>query len=238
MKKSIIIFILIGLIITVSLFLFFTLGKKNTSNIKTTTKTTTQASKKIELSSDEKPYISLIPSSEGHNLIFKVKDIPSKFTVAEYELIYTAKDENIEIEKGVSGTIELSGGNIEKDLLLGTASCTNGCKYKYDEGVTGGILTLTLKTNNKEYVAYESPFVLTNSVDINKEKKLSLVEENFIINGIVTSKSDYFIALKNFQSIYSVFSSGNGKGKIISIEPTIVTKTDLTSIIGDYVITQ
>lgn len=238
MKKSTIIFISIGVIILVSLILFFTLGKKNTSNTKTNTKTTTQATKKIELSADEKPYISLIPSSEGHNLTFKIKDIPTKFTTAEYELIYTAKDENIEIEKGVSGTVELSGGIIEKDLLLGTASCTNGCKYKYDEGVTGGILTLTLKTKNKEYFSYETPFVLTNSADINKEKKLTLVEENFIINGTVTSKSDFFIALKNFQSLYSVFSSGNGKGKITSIEPTTVTKTDLTSITGDYTITQ
>jgi len=234
MKKSAIIFISIGVVILVSLILFFTLGRKNTSNTKTTTKTTTQATKKIELSADEKPYISLIPSSEGHNLTFKIKDIPTKFTTAEYELIYTAKDENIEIEKGVSGTIELSGGVIEKDLLLGTASCTNGCKYKYDEGVTGGILNITLKTNNKEYFSYETPFVLTNSTDINKEKKITLTEENFTINCTTTSKSDFFIALKNFQSIYSVFSSGNGKGKITSIEPSTITKTDLTSITGDY----
>ena len=234
MKKSVIIFISIGIVILVSLILFLTLGKKNTSNNKTSTKTTTQATKKIELSADEKPYISLIPSSEGHNLIFKVKDIPAKFTTAEYELIYTAKDENIEIEKGVSGTVELSGGTIEKDLLLGTASCTNGCKYKYDEGVTGGILNITLKTNNKEYFSYETPFVLTNSADINKEKKITLAEENFIINCTTTSKSDFFVALKNFQSTYSVFSSGNGKGKITSIEPTTITKTDLTSITGDY----
>jgi len=237
MKKSIIIFISIVVTILVGLILFFTLNKKNTSETKKTTKTT-QATKKIELSADEKPYISLIPSSEGHNLTFKVKDIPTKFTTAEYELIYTAKDENIEIEKGVSGTVQLSGGNIEKDLLLGTASCTNGCKYKYDEGVTGGILTLTLKTDNKEYVAYETPFVLTNSTDVNKAKKISLIEENFIINGTVVSKSDYFIVLKNFGSSYSIFSSGNGKGKIISIEPTTVTKTDLTSITGDYTIAQ
>jgi hypothetical protein len=237
MKKSIIISVSIGLVILISIILFFTLNKKNTPETKTTAKTT-KASKKIELSADEKPYISLIPTADGHTLSLKITQIPPKFTSIDYELIYTAKDENIEIEKGVSGTIKNSEYSSAKDLLLGTASCTNGCKYKYDEGVTGGILTLTLTTDNKEYVAYETPFVLTNSADINKEKKLTLVEENFIINTTVTSKSDFFIALKNFQSLYSVFSSGNGKGKITSIEPTTVTKTDLTSITGDYTITQ
>jgi len=234
MKKSTIIFISIGVVILVSLVLFLTLGKKGNSNTKTTTKTTTQATKKIELSADEKPYINLIPTADGHTLSLKINQIPSKFTSIDYELIYTAKDENIEIEKGVSGTLKSSDYASAKDLLLGTASCTNGCKYKYDEGITGGILTLTLITDNKEYVSYETPFVLTNSTDINKEKKIILSEENFTINCITTSKNDFFIGLKNFQSIYSVFSSGNGKGKIISIEPTTITKTDLTSITGDY----
>lgn len=236
MNKLIKTFVLTAIIVSSS-FLLSACGTKKTTTPDTTKNTS--ATKKIELSAEEQPTVSLIPSTDGHTLALKVKNIPTKFTTAEYELIYTAKDQNIEIEKGVSGTIKLTGSSFEKnDLLLGTASCTNGCKYKYDEGVNGGTLTLTLITDNKEYANYETPFVLKIGADINKEKKLSLTQENFTINGTVTSKSEYFIAIKNFKSIYSVFASGTGKGKITSVEPATVTKTDLTSISGDYTISQ
>lgn len=228
---------LVAIIISSS-FLLSACGKKTTpEEVKTTPKTT--KSKPIELTAEEKPDISLTPTSDGHTLALKVKKIPTKFTTADYELIYTAKDGNIEIEKGVSGTIKLTGTSFEKnDILLGTASCTNGCKYKYDEGVDSGTLTLTLTTDNKEYTNFETPFALINGTTLNKNKKITITSENFVINGTATSKSDYFIAIKNFNGNYSVFSSGTGKGKITSIEPTTVTKTDLNSLTGDYTISQ
>jgi len=227
-----------ALLIISSSFLLSACGKKTETTTSTPVKKTTK-SIQIELADNEKPYVSLIPSTDGHTLTFKVNNIPSKFSTAEYELIYTAQDEKIEIEKGVSGTVKLEGSTtISKDLLLGTASCTNGCKYKYDEGVTGGTLTLTLTTDDNQYFSYETPFVLENGTDINKNKKLTLNQENFTVNGTVTTKSEYFIAIKNSTAIYSIFSSSTGKGKITSIEPTTVTKTDLTSITGDYTISQ
>ena len=45
------------------------------------------------------------------------------------------------MEKGVGDTVKLTSNSFEKDLLLGTESCTNGCKYKFDEGVVGGVLS-------------------------------------------------------------------------------------------------
>ena len=234
MKKITNVLILIAILVSSSFFLSACTKKTKTN----TPVKTTQGAKQIELTTEEKPYISLIPRADGHELKFKVTGIPSKFSTAEYELIYTAEDEDLEIEKGVSGTVKLTDSNFEKDLLLGTSSCTNGCKYKYDEGITGGVLTLTLTTDDKQYVSFETPFVLKNSAQINKEKSIKLAQENFEIKGTVTSKTDFFIAIKNFKPVYSVFSSGNGKGKITSIEPSTVTKTDLTSLIGDYSITQ
>ena len=236
MNKLIKTFVLVAIVISSS-FLLSACGKKTTTT--STTKTSTKVSKQIQLGADEKPTVNLIPRADGHNLTIKITNIPTKFTSVDYELVYTAKDQNIEIEKGVSGTLKPTNSTLEKnDLLLGTASCTNGCKYKYDEGVTGGTLTLTLNTDNKEYVTYTTPFTLKSATDLNKDKKLSLDQENFVINGTVTSKSDYFIVIKNFKSVYSVFSSGNGKGKIISIAPTTVTKNELTSFVGDYTIAQ
>lgn len=231
MKKITLILIPIVIIASILGFLL-TRNKKTVNNpIKIV-----QSSKQIELADNEKPYVSLIPRSDGHELKFKVTDIPSKFTSADYELIYTAEDEGLEIEKGVSGTVDLNQENIERDLLLGTSSCTNGCKYKYDEGITGGVLTLTLTTDNKEYFTYETPFVIKTSAEINKEKSLKLNQENFEIKATVTSKNDFFIAIKNIKDFYSVFSSGNGVGKITSIEPNTVTKENLNSLVGDYLI--
>ncbi|MDD2483091.1 MAG: hypothetical protein PHE32_02170 [Candidatus Shapirobacteria bacterium] len=232
MKKITIILLPVVIVVLLLAFLFY----RNKKTIVNTPAETTKASKEIELSPTEKPVVNLIPRADGHNLTLKITGIPTKFTTVDYELIYTAKDQDLEIEKGVSGTIKLTGSELEKDdLLLGTASCTNGCKYKYDEGVNGGTLTLTLTTADKQYVSYETPFTLKSATDLNKAKKLTLDQENLIINGTVASKTDYFVVIKNFNSVYSVFSSGNGKGKITSIEPSPVTKTDLTSIVGDYI---
>lgn len=231
MKKSTLILILVSLVVLGSI-LFFVFTRKKAGT--TSTKTAAQPSQEIQLSADENPYISLIPRADGHNLTLKVTGIPSKFTSVDYELIYTAQDQDLQIEKGVSGTVKPADLTAGRDLLLGTASCTNGCKYKYDDGVTGGTLNLTLTTDNQEFVSFSAPFALKSSADLNKDKKIALTEENFVINGTVTSKKDYFVAIKNFKSIYSVFSSGDGKGKITSIEPNTITKKDLSSFIGDY----
>jgi len=235
MNKIFKLFVFTAVIISSS-FLLSACGSKNTSS-SIPTKASTKKATEIQLADNEKPYISLIPTADGHTLSFKMTSIPTKFSTVEYELIYTAKDQNLEIEKGVSGTVKLEGAtNLTKDLLLGTASCTNGCKYKYDEGVTNGTLNITLKTDNNEYTSYTSPFTLKSGVDLNKEKKL--VVDSLTINGTATTKGEYFIALKNFGSQYSVFSSGSGKGKITSVEPSTVTKKDLNSLAGDYTIAQ
>lgn len=234
MKKIINIFALIAIIISSSFLLSACTKKTKTTTTETTSNNS--VSKETQLSADEKPVISLIPRADGHELKLKLNNIPSRFTNIEYELIYTASDEDLEIEKGVSGTVKDPGSNIERDLLLGTSSCTNGCKYKYDEGVNGGVLTITLTTNDKQYFTFETPFVIKTSSQINKDKSLKLTQENFTVNGTVTSKNDFFIAIKNFQPVYSVFSSGTGTGKITSIEPSTVTKGNTSSFVGDYTI--
>jgi hypothetical protein len=231
MKKIII--ILIPIILLISILIFIITRDKKTTTIPIQN---TPTSKKIELDIEEKPYISLIPRADGHELKLKVNNIPSKFSTAEYELIYTAEDGNIEIEKGVSGTVKLTNSNFEKDLLLGTSSCTNGCKYRYDEGITGGVLSLILATEDKEYITFETSFNLKNSTEINKAKGIKLSQENIEIKATTTSRNDFFIFIKNFKPVYSIFSSGNGNGKITSIEPSTITKENLNSLVGDYLI--
>jgi len=225
-------FLSFTLVIVASSFFLSACGKKTTTNNDTTP--TKSAQKELILSESEKPIISLIPRQDGHELKLKIDNIPSAITQIEYELIYSASENGLTMEKGVGDTVKISSKNIEKDLLLGTSSCTNGCKYKYDEGVSSGTLSLIFYTNDNQSASYETPFILKTSADIKKDGGLALKEEDFSVKATTTTKSDYFVAIKNYPSYFSVFSNGKGAGKITSITPTTVTKADSTSLVGDY----
>lgn len=218
-------------IVFISSFILSACGKKTASNTKTT-----PTPEVTELKLDQKPYISLIPREDGHELKLKIDNIPSTVSQIEYELIYTAEDNGLEIEKGVGDTIKVDKKSLERDLLLGTSSCTNGCKYKYDTGITGGTLTLTFLTENGQVANFETPFVLKTSADIKKDNGFKLATENLTINATTTTKSDYFVLIKNFPIAYSLFSNGTGTGKVSSITPDTITKTNLNSLVGDYIL--
>lgn len=234
MKNKTAIFFIIGaLVLIIITVVMITTGKNKKTPVNNTQNTKVES--ELVLSDNQKPYISLTPQADGHRLNLKISNIPESIKEIEYDLIYTAKDENIEIEKGVGGTAKIEGTSMDRELLLGTESCTSGCKYKYDEGITGGTLSLSFITADGQSASYEAPFVLLTSADI-KSKGLSLETENFSIKASVSSKSDYFVLIKNFKPVYSVFSSGNGSGKVSSITPSTVTKKDTTVITGDYLI--
>lgn len=182
---------------------------------KTPAPTPTPTPKLIELTDAEKPYISLIPRSDGHEITIKITKIPESIESMEYELIYTAVDNGLEIEKGAGDTVKSVSGSIERKVLLGTESCTNGCKYKYDTGVNGGKLNLTLITKNGQMSTMESPFSLRTAAEIKKLGAIDLPSENY--SGKITTKTgEFYIMVKN-ALVYSVFSSS---GLIDELSPT------------------
>jgi uncharacterized protein YcfL len=220
------------LVVILSSFFLSACGKKTT----TTTNSVTPVAKTLEISDNNKPVISLIPRADGHELKLKINNIPSNITQIEYELLYSAQDNGLEMEKGVGDTVKITSKDVEKDLLLGTASCTNGCKYAYDKGVNGGTLSLTFSTADNQSAVYETSFVLKTSADVKKDGGFSLPLEKFTVKASTTTASDYFIVIKNFKSYYSIFSNGTGTGKVSSISPEGVTKENKTTITGDYLI--
>ena len=232
MKKNKLRLFKYSFILLLSTFFLSACGKKPS----TTEITPSPVSQKLELSEQEKPIVLLVPRQDGHELKLIIDNIPSSITEIEYELIYSAIDEGLEMEKGVGDTIKVTSKKIERDLLLGTSSCTNGCKYKYDQGVVGGTLSLTFLTNDNQSLIYETPFALKTSSDIKKEGGISLSLEKFKIKGSVTSKNDYFVLIKNIPSYYSVFSNGKGSGNITSVSPANVSKEDKTTLTGNYLI--
>ncbi|HEX8923177.1 MAG TPA: hypothetical protein VF828_00400, partial [Patescibacteria group bacterium] len=161
----------------------------------------TAASKAVELSPQERPYISLIPDSAAHNLKFKLTNIPSSVNEIEYQLVYNASDNGMVIQKGVGGTIkknEITGSTIERNIMLGTESCTNGCKQKYDDGVNGGDLTLNFYTDGGGVSTSDSPFVLKNAADILKDSKLAFDDNSLSLSLKPADKKEIYILIKNY----------------------------------------
>ena len=135
-------------------------GTKKTA----TPATPTPIPRELSITEDQKPIVKLTPREDGKELTLNISKINPIFVKIEYELIYTASDAGLDIEKGVSGNIEtkdLVNGASERKILLGTESCTNGCKYKYDSGVNGGTLNMTLITKDNQVASIEIPFTLT-----------------------------------------------------------------------------
>lgn len=226
-------------LIVVSSLLLSACGKKKPA---TSPDQPSPTSKMVKMSPDQKPYISLIPRDDGHELKLKISNIPNTITQIEYELIYLATDGATEMEKGIGDTVKVLGSAIEKDLLLGTASCTNTCKYKYDEGVIGGTLSLIFINKQGQMSTYETPFILISSAQINTSKSLAL--NDLTITG-TAQKGQFFILLENYgmpnsttqaSQIYSVFTSGNGSGQIESIVPASVIKENHKTLSGDYLL--
>ena len=203
-----------ALVIAFSAVLLSGCGKKTT-----VTKTPpTTVVKTLELKDNEKPIISLIPRADGHEIKMKIENIPNFITSIEYELLYTAQDSGLEMEKGVGDTLKIESNSLERDLLLGTASCTNGCKYKYDAGINGGTLTLTLITKDGQAATIESPFALTDTATIKKVSGIELTKENYKLPLTGTlSGNDFYIMLK-YNGKYSVFSSG-AKNSLVGDHP-------------------
>jgi PBP1b-binding outer membrane lipoprotein LpoB len=155
----------IFIILASAIFLF------GCGNKKTSVSIPTETPKSFELQESDHPEISLTPREDGHMIYLKISKIPTFITKLEYELIYTAVEDKIEIKKGIWDTIKVDKDIISKDLLLGTESCTNGCKYKYDTGVTGGSLNLTLITENGQSATLEKQFTLQKDT---KTKKFTI----------------------------------------------------------------
>lgn len=195
-------------LVLVSALFLSACGKKNT----TTTTAPSPTPKLMELAVADRPQVSLTPRSDGHELTLKVSSI-SNISKIEYEILYFANDGGLEIEKGASGIIEskdISSGTAERKILLGTESCTNGCKYKYDTGITGGNINLKFTTTNSQLAIFDSPFILRTSAEIKKAGKLIWTEENFNYSPSKLTGNNFFIAHKDYKNgAYMVTSSGS-----------------------------
>lgn len=191
--------------------------------------------KLIEETIKERPYVSLLPTTDGYWVTIDVKKIVKGTTGLEYELTYFADFEDSKIERGVSTggkPVELFGAtDYSKKILFGSASCTTGvCKYKYDENVNEGMFSLKLIGEGKTE-KYETVF----RIQSGKEAKEGFSTGDGIfgfVSSALPGNSLYLIASSIGLPVplpegvtvksnpYAIFPSISAKG-------TVSIKTDL-----------
>ena len=133
---------------------------------------------------EERPYVTLTPRTDGHELKLEIENLKDVQTV-EYELVYLAGD----LSRGVIGSVDPKGEtSISRDLLLGSCS-KNVCKY--DEGVTEGTLTLRFRGPGGTQ-KYELAFYLQKGSEA--REGLTSGDGNFTFQGVLPSNSFYLIS--------------------------------------------
>jgi len=136
MKKFLpVIILFVGIVVLIGVYAFVIKGKDKNGGLED------ENSAYIELSLNERPILSLVPTDDGHWLEMKVEKImvPDAETL-EYELVYTTAEGG---QQGVPGTKQLSGQDeVGEKLLLGSESSG---KFRYDEGVEQGTLTISFR---------------------------------------------------------------------------------------------
>ncbi|MBN1263319.1 MAG: hypothetical protein JW991_03090 [Candidatus Pacebacteria bacterium] len=165
----------------------------------------------VETTINERPFVSLIPSEDGHWLTLKIGRIQKAETL-EYELSYTTGEGLV--QGAYSSPFDLGGEtDYERKILLGTESSG---RYRYHEGVREGNITVRLEggpgprkyvsefklqQGENRLVSPDNEFVL--EADFNPDQ-FYLVMPTAGLPGEITIES---------ASLYGVFTSGKNSIK-------------------------
>ncbi len=142
----------------------------------------------IEVSLGERPIASLTPTKDGHWLKLIIEKLVLDAASLDYELLYKLPDGRTQ---GVPGTIKLTGqDSIERDLLLGSESSG---KFRYDEGVEAGTLTLRFRNDKGQLIAkFVTDFSLQSDI-----AEVSTIDGSFAYT-LDEESEEFFVAMETF----------------------------------------
>lgn len=207
MKKYLpLILLAVGLLVLGAVFYFISRSTKQGG-------TPEEETALIEVALGDRPVAGLTPTDDGHWLLMKIEKIKISATTLDYELLYTLPDGRTQ---GVPGSINLKGEEtIERKLLLGSESSG---KFRYDEGVEEGTLTLKFRNNDGKLVAkFATRFHLQSNT-----KELTSVGDGISLTLAKTPAKTFFVTMETFgvyadppaelkEGPWGVFSSSKSK---------------------------
>lgn len=175
------ILLLLGIIVVVGAYFFVTRGKKEGD-------ATEDETSLIEVPLADRPITSLTPSDDGHWLTLLIEKITIDAASLDYELLYKLPDGRTQ---GVPGSITLKGEDeIERELLLGSESSG---KFRYDEGVDKGTLTLRFRNDKGKLIAkFSTEFALLSGTS-----ELVSIDDGFTVS-LNKKSSEYFVVMETF----------------------------------------
>lgn len=145
------------------------------------------------------------PNSLGRFLDFTVQkiNVPGAKSM-DYLLVYNTSDGG---QQGVPGTVQLTGGDVERKLLLGSESSG---KYRYDDGVERGTMTITFRdSGGKSMGKLATDFHLQSETTT-----LTSVDGKFTYELDKAAKGVFFVTMKTFlqpeASMTAVWQNGYG----------------------------
>ncbi|OGM18316.1 hypothetical protein A2686_03105 [Candidatus Woesebacteria bacterium RIFCSPHIGHO2_01_FULL_38_10] len=167
-----------------------------------------------EIPFEKRPFVSLIPEKDGHYLTFSIEKLGLIDAESlDYELLYQVPDG---ASQGVPGTVDLKGkDSFEADLLLGSESSG---KFRYDEGVERGTLTLRFRNAKGKLIAkFQTDFHLQTGMD-----KLTSIDNKFSCTFVDAPGEHFWLTMGTFgvfqlppgnvsEGPYGVFRSSGSK---------------------------
>ncbi len=229
------ILLLLGIIVVVGAYFFVTRNKDKED-------ATEDETSLIEVPLSDRPITSLTPSDDGHWLTLLVERITIDAASLDYELLYKLPDGRTQ---GVPGSITLKGEDeIERELLLGSESSG---KFRYDEGVDKGTLTLRFRNEKGKLIAkFSTEFALLSGVS-----ELASIDGDFTAS-LSKKSSEYFVVMETFgvpevpagevaSGPYGVFSSASSLAGTAEISSGTLYEwsgsdwVDVTSGIGIFI---
>ena len=166
-----------------------------------------------EIPFENRPFASLTPSEDGHWLKLVVENINLEAATLDYELLYKLPDGRTQ---GVPGSISMDGlETLERDLLLGSESSG---KFRYDEGVEEGTLTLRFRNKKGKLVGKVS----TQFNLLLDTEELASADGEFTYTLEETPEDAFFVVMETFgvpenpdfsisTGPYGIFSSDSAK---------------------------
>ena len=188
-EKKMIVPIVIGVVLLIAVVAGVAMKMKSS---KTAEAPTTQKKKKTEnfntIAVAERPFLELVPTDGGKNIIISVTSMKKPAKTVEYELEYQAG----ELLQGAFGSLDLATLPVTKEILFGSCSAGGACTYHTD--IKGGTLVMRFAGGDQDYALKSDWKYVDNAA---KESSFASRDAKFQLESKDLAKARYMTILNS-----------------------------------------